>query len=84
MSWLVLIITGAIIGWLASLITVSPRGILAYIIIGIIGAFLGRLIFYDWLKIGSAYESGAFSLVGILWGVLGAIVLIVVLRILGF
>jgi uncharacterized membrane protein YeaQ/YmgE (transglycosylase-associated protein family) len=45
MIWLVL---GGIIGWIASLImrTDAQQGILLNIVVGIIGAFIGALIFY--------------------------------------
>lgn len=82
MSWLILIIVGAIVGWLANMI-VRPnldQGLVVDIIIGIIGSFLGRLIFFDWLGIGSAASAGTLSFYGILWGVIGAVVLIAILR----
>ena len=43
--WLVL---GGIIGWIASLImrTDAQQGILLNIVVGIIGAFIGALVFY--------------------------------------
>ncbi|WP_114953648.1 GlsB/YeaQ/YmgE family stress response membrane protein [Sphingosinicella terrae] len=45
MIWLLL---GGIIGWIASLImrTDAQQGILLNIVVGIIGAFIGALIFY--------------------------------------
>lgn len=82
MSWIVAILVGALIGWLASLImgTNARQGALANIIIGIVGSALGRWLFADVLGIGGAAAAGGFSLLGILWGVLGAIVLIFILR----
>ena len=80
MEWLITLVVGAIIGWLASLIMKSPTGLLWDIIIGIVGSFLGRWIFFDLLGIGSAAVAGTFSFVGILWGVIGAVILIAILR----
>ena len=82
MSILILIIVGAIIGYLATLIVAPARrtGWLYDIIIGIVGALLGKWIFYDWLGIGSAGMAGTLTLAGILWGILGAIILILILR----
>ena len=82
MSWLILIITGAVIGFLASLISKTGYryGLLADIVIGIIGALLGRLIFFDLLGIGSAAAAGSFSFYGILWGVIGALIVIAIIR----
>ena len=82
MSWIIVIIVGAIIGWLASLImhTDAQQGLVWNIIIGIVGAILGQWIFGTILKIGSAGAAGSFSFYGILWGVLGAVVLIFILK----
>ena len=82
MDWIVAIIVGALIGWLASLVmkTDEQQGALANIGIGIVGSVLGRLLFSNVLGIGGAAAAGTFSLMGILFGVLGAIVLIAILK----
>lgn len=82
MSWIVLIIVGALVGWLASKVmnTDAQQGGFANIIIGIVGALLGKWIFADWLGIGSAASAGDFSLMGIIWGIVGAIILIAILK----
>jgi uncharacterized membrane protein YeaQ/YmgE (transglycosylase-associated protein family) len=82
MDWIIAILVGALIGWLASLVmgTDARQGALANIVIGIVGSALGRWLFGDVLHIGGAVAAGSFSLLGLLWGVLGAIVLIFILR----
>lgn len=82
MDWIIAILVGALIGWLASLVmgTDARQGALANIIIGIVGSALGRWLFGDVLRIGGATAAGSFSLIGLLWGVLGAVVLIFILR----
>ena len=82
MSWIIVIVVGAIIGWLASLLmhTDEQQGLVWNIVIGIVGALLGQWIFGTLLKIGSAAASGSFSFYGILWGVLGAAILIAILK----
>lgn len=82
MDWLAVIIVGGIIGWLASLMmkTDAQQGILLNVIIGIVGSLLGRWLFADVLGIGAASASGGFSLPGLLFGILGAVVLIAILR----
>ena len=85
MSWIVAILVGAFCGWIASIImkTNAQQGALANIIIGIVGAFLARLIFGDVLNIGSASGAAAsngFSFWNIIWGVVGSVLLIALLR----
>lgn len=81
-DWIVLILVGALIGWIASLVmkTDTQQGALANILVGIFGAILGRLLFSNVLGIGSAETAGSFSFWGILWGVVGALILIAILR----
>lgn len=85
MSFIILIIVGGIIGWLASLVmgTDSQQGFWANIIVGIIGSLLGKWIFADLLGIGSAATAGSLSFVGVIWGIVGSIILILILRLLG-
>ena len=79
---IIILITGGIVGWLASLImgTDASQGVLANIVIGIVGALLSGWLFGTVLGFGGAYSAGDFSFLGILWGVLGAVVLIGVLK----
>jgi uncharacterized membrane protein YeaQ/YmgE (transglycosylase-associated protein family) len=81
---LVTILVGAVIGWLASLVmrTNAQQGAILNILIGIIGAWLGRWLFGNVLHIGGAFVAGSLSLYGILWGVLGAVILIFLLKVL--
>jgi uncharacterized membrane protein YeaQ/YmgE (transglycosylase-associated protein family) len=82
MDWLAVIIVGGIIGWLASILmkTDAQQGIILNIVIGIIGSTFGRWLFADVLGIGAAYSSGALNLPGLLFGVLGAAILIAILK----
>ena len=80
MGWIIAIIVGAIIGWIASAIMKTEGGLIWDIIIGIVGSILGRWIFGGLLGFDSAYAAGGFSFMGILWGVIGAVILIIILR----
>lgn len=82
MGWIVLIIVGAVIGWVASMImnTDEQQGALANIGIGIVGSLLGSWLFGSILKIGTATVAGDLSFWGIIWGVVGAVVLIIILK----
>jgi uncharacterized membrane protein YeaQ/YmgE (transglycosylase-associated protein family) len=81
MGWIIAILVGALVGWLASIVmkTDAQQGPIANILIGIIGATLARWLFGDVLGIGGA-AAGTLSLMGILWGLIGAVVLIFILK----
>lgn len=68
--WLVI---GGVIGWLASLImrTDAQQGIFLNIVVGIVGAFIGGLIFG-----GGTINNSGFSLPSLLVSLVGAIVLL--------
>jgi uncharacterized membrane protein YeaQ/YmgE (transglycosylase-associated protein family) len=76
---IILVVVGGVIGWLGSIVmkTNAQMGLIANIIVGIVGMFLG-----SWLAgvIGIGADS---QIVSILIGVGGAIVLILILKVLG-
>lgn len=82
MDWIIILLVGALIGWIASLVmnTDEQQGSIANILIGIVGAALGRWLFGSVLGIGGAATAGTLSLAGLIWGVIGAVILIGVLR----
>jgi uncharacterized membrane protein YeaQ/YmgE (transglycosylase-associated protein family) len=82
LGWIIAILVGALIGWLASLImkTDKKQGPIANILVGIAGAAVARWLFGGVLGIGGAASAGSLSLLGLFWGVLGAVILIYVLR----
>lgn len=82
MGWIVLIIVGALVGWIASMImkTDEQQGGIANILIGIVGSALGGWLFGDVLGIGGAGSAGTFSFWGLIWGIVGAVVLIFILK----
>lgn len=66
MGLIVWLIIGGVIGWLASLImrTDGQQGILLNIVVGIIGAFIGGLLFGGSINQGITLMSFVVSLVG--------------------
>ncbi len=82
LGWIVTILVGALIGWLASRMmhTDEQQGALANIGIGIIGSLLGSWLFGSVLGIGSAGAAGTLSFWGIIWGIVGAVLLIAILK----
>ena len=79
MSWIVTLIIGGIVGWLASIImkTNAQMGIIANVLVGIVGSMLGYWV-AGLLGIGAAG-----GLLGFLVAVAGAVLLILILRALG-
>ncbi len=82
MSWIITIIIGALIGWIASMImrTDEQQGAIANILIGIVGSLLGQWLFSGILGLGTADAAGTLSFTGVFWGVVGAVVLIGLLK----
>jgi uncharacterized membrane protein YeaQ/YmgE (transglycosylase-associated protein family) len=80
-NFIVWIIVGGIIGWVASLImrTDAQQGTLLNIIVGIVGAFLAGLILTPLFGIGNI-NSGNFSLPALLISLLGALILLAVVN----
>ncbi|MGE7207468.1 GlsB/YeaQ/YmgE family stress response membrane protein [Sphingomonas sp. NPDC019816] len=72
--WLII---GGVIGWLASIImrTDAQQGIFLNIIVGIIGAFIGGLIFA-----GGSINNAGLSIYSFLVSLLGAVVLLAIVN----
>lgn len=72
MGLILWLIVGGVVGWLASLImrTDAQQGIILNIVVGIIGAFLGGLIF------GGGTINNVISLQSVLVSLVGAIILL--------
>ena len=79
MSWIIAIIVGGIIGWLASLVMNrdASMGIFWNIVVGIVGSFIGRFI---GSLVGVAPTLTEFSIPGLLMSLLGAIVLLAIVN----
>jgi uncharacterized membrane protein YeaQ/YmgE (transglycosylase-associated protein family) len=79
MNWIITLIIGGVIGWLASMImkTDAQMGIIGNVIVGIVGSALGFWL-AGVLGIGAGSTFGAYLI-----AVLGAAVLIGLLKALG-
>ena len=78
-NFLIWIIVGAAIGWVASLImrTNSRQGLIADIIVGIVGAFIGGYFLSPIFNVSTINE-GNFSLPALLVSLGGAIILLAI------
>ena len=79
MGWIVSLIIGGIVGWLASIVmkTNAQMGMIANVLVGIVGSALGF-----WLAgvLGIAPSGG---ILGFVVAIVGAVLLIVILQALG-
>ena len=75
------IIVGALLGWLASIImkTNSRQGLIADIIVGIVGAFVGGYFLSPLFNISTINE-GDYSLPALLVSLGGAVILLAVVN----
>lgn len=81
MNFILWLIVGGIIGWIASMLmrTDAQQGIFLNIIVGIIGALLAGWLITP-LVGGSTINEGNFSLSGLVISLLGAIVLLAIVN----
>jgi uncharacterized membrane protein YeaQ/YmgE (transglycosylase-associated protein family) len=80
MGFLIWLIVGGIVGWLASLVmrTDGQQGILLNIVVGIVGAFLGGLIISPLVGVGTINQG--ISIGSILVSVVGAVILLAIVN----
>jgi uncharacterized membrane protein YeaQ/YmgE (transglycosylase-associated protein family) len=80
-NFIVWIIVGGIIGWLASMVmrTNAQQGILLNIIVGIVGAFVAGIVLTPLLGIGTINQNN-FSLPALLVSLVGAVILLAVVN----
>ena len=81
MTFLMWLIVGGILGWLASIVmkTNDKQGIFLNIIVGIVGAFLGGLVLAPLFRTGTINQ-GDFSIGSLLVSFLGAIILLAIVN----
>jgi uncharacterized membrane protein YeaQ/YmgE (transglycosylase-associated protein family) len=80
MGWIVTIIIGGVVGWLASIVmkTNAQMGCLANIVVGIVGSAIGF-----WIA-GLLGLMSTSAVAGYLISIAGAAILIALLKVLGF
>ena len=81
MGWILIIIVGGILGWLASIVmrTDGQQGILLNIVVGIVGAIVGGWLLAPMIG-GTSITTGAFDIKSLLVSFLGAVVLLAVIN----
>jgi uncharacterized membrane protein YeaQ/YmgE (transglycosylase-associated protein family) len=79
MSFIVWLVVGGLLGWVASMImgTNDRQGVFLNIIVGIIGAFLGGLLLAPLFDTGTINQ-GDFSVGSLLVSLAGAVILLAI------
>ena len=82
-NYIIWIIAGALVGWVASLIMRTNRrqGLIADIIVGIVGAFVGGYLLTPLFHV-STINQGNFSLPALLVSLGGAVILLILFKLL--
>jgi uncharacterized membrane protein YeaQ/YmgE (transglycosylase-associated protein family) len=81
MTFIVWLIAGALIGWLASMVmrTDAQQGVLVDVLVGIAGALLGGWLIAPMIGSGTINQAD-FSASGLMASLLGAIVLLAIVN----
>jgi uncharacterized membrane protein YeaQ/YmgE (transglycosylase-associated protein family) len=81
MSFIIWLVIGGLVGWLASVVmkTDAQQGIILNIVVGIIGALLGGWLLGPLFGTGTINQ-GDFSLSGLLVSFLGAVILLAIVN----
>ena len=81
MTFIMWLVVGGILGWLASMVmgTNDKQGIILNIVVGIVGAFLGGLALAPLFGTGTINQ-GDFSIGSLLVSFLGAIILLAIVN----
>jgi len=78
MGIIIILIVGALVGWLAGMIMRTGGGILFDIVVGIVGALIAGFLFGG----GASILNAPLNVVSILYSLLGAVILLAVYKLL--
>lgn len=81
MNFIIWLIVGGLIGWVASMImrTDAQQGVILNVIVGIVGAMLGGWLLAPMFGAGTINQ-GDFSVVGLGLSLLGAVILLAIVN----
>ncbi len=79
MNFIIWLIVGGIIGWLAGIVMKRAEGMILNIVVGIVGSMLGGWLISPLLGAGTINQSD-FSLPGLLVSFLGAVILLAIVN----
>ena len=81
MNFIIWLVVGGIIGWIASLLmkTVAQQGLFLNIVVGIVGSLLGGWLIAPLIG-GGTVNQGDFSLSGLFVSLVGAVILLFIVN----
>jgi len=81
MTFILVLIMGGIIGWLASLLmnTDAQQGIILNVVVGIVGALIAGVLVTPLIG-GAPITSGSFDLLSLFASFLGAVILLAIIN----
>ena len=82
MGWLIIIIVGGILGWLASMVmrTDGQQGLLMNVVVGIVGALLGGFLGGSLLGEGANIVQSGISATSLIVSFVGALILLAIVN----
>ena len=81
MNFIICLIVGGVIGWIASMImrTDAQQGMFLNVVVGIVGSFLGGFLVGPLLGAGTINQND-FSIMGLLASLIGAVILLAIVN----
>ena len=76
MGLIILLVVGAVVGWIASMIMRTGGGILFDIVVGIVGALIAGFLFGG----GASIINAPLNIYSVLYSLLGAIILLAIIK----
>ena len=77
MNIIIILIVGALVGWVAGMIMRSGGGLIFDIIVGIVGALIAGFLFGG----GASIVNAPLNMMSILYSLLGAIILLAIVKV---
>lgn len=81
MNFIIWLVVGGLIGWVASMImkTDAQQGLILNVVVGIVGSMLGGWLIAPLLGTGTINQ-GDFSIMGLLSSLIGAVILLAIVN----
>ena len=80
MNFIIWLVVGGLIGWLASIVMKSPEGMIMNVVVGILGAMLGGWLISPLVGVGTINQNN-FSLPALLVSLIGAVILLAIVNV---